>query len=215
MKTFNCEQGGEQWCELHRGVPTASRFDRILTAKTMKLSAQADDLICDLIAELHYPGSMAELFGGKPTNRAMEHGKNTEAEARRWYELETDCDVQQVGFCTTDDGRFGFSPDGLIGTNGGLELKCPQGKTQVRYKLDGVLPAEYKTQVHGPLALAIIDPTLPFEWWDFVSYCPGLPHFAVNVIPDDYTKRLAEALDAFWERYQTLLQKIRPKGEAA
>lgn len=199
MKTIDCEQYSEPWWEARRGVPTASNFKRIITPATGKLSAQADDYICELIAEKYHIGAMDELSG--PATAAMRNGTETEPEARRWYCLEQD-DVREVGFIMTDCGRFGCSPDGLVGENGGLELKCPVGKTHIRYLLDGHLPDEYKAQVHGSLIVS------GRAWWDFLSYVPGLPPFKIRVEPDDFTDKLRAALEVFWQKYQDTIAAL-------
>ena len=200
---FECDQGGAEWAELHRGVPTSSSFDKILTAKTMKLSAQCDDLICDLIAQRAYLGSMLDYFGSKPMTRTMQYGKDTEAEARHWYELDHGCDVRQVGFCIDDANRCGCSPDGLIGEDGGLELKCPELKTHVRYILHPTeLVSDYVAQVHGSLIVT------GREWWDIMSYAPGLRPVVVRVTPNEYTESLRKALDLFWTRYQNFAAQV-------
>jgi len=201
MKIIDCEQYSVEWWQAKKGVPSASNFDRILTAKTGKASAQAEDYIAELIADLHTDllPERAELAG----TRAMRNGLELEPEARRWYALVRDVDVQRVGFCVTDDGRFGCSPDGLVGDEGGLELKCPLGKTQVKYLRAGTLPDEYRPQVHGALIVS------GRPWWDFLSYCPGLPPLLIRVRPDDYTERLRQALESFWADYKTALANIR------
>jgi hypothetical protein len=130
MKEYDVPQTSPEWWELHRGRPTASRFDQIITPKKAELSAASKTLICQLVAERHYPGPLEELLA--PPTRAMQRGIELEPEARAFYELERSLDVRQVGFITTDDGRFGCSPDGLVGVEGGLELKCPDGKTHTR-----------------------------------------------------------------------------------
>jgi hypothetical protein len=194
-----CPQGSDTWFEVRKGIPTASRFDRILTPKKMKLSGQVDGLIAELIGEkfsLITPENVEHY-----TNRAMRWGEECEAEARRWYSLEVDEDVVQVGFCLTDDGRFGCSPDALVGKPGGLELKCPTPKVQVEYLLAGVLPDEYMAQVHGNLIVT------EREWWDFVSYSPGLPPFRVRVVPNSYTRELRVGLEMFWEKFQEALAR--------
>ena len=213
-RVYDCIQYSPEWWQLRRGIPTASNFGRILTPKTQKLSSQADDYICELIADQVQlnPPFFTERNGH---TAAMRNGINCEPEARRFYEMEVGLDVRQVGFVTTEDGRFGFSPDGLVGEEGGLELKCPEAKTQARYLIDATLPDEYRAQVHGPLALALIDPTMPFKWWDFMSYCPGLADLTIRVEPDDYTKKLAEALEVFYARYQSLLERLRAEPAEA
>lgn len=200
MKAFDCDQYSPEWWRLRRGVPTASEFGRILTPKTMKLASAADDYVCELVGDIACLSSDYAAF--RPTSKAMDAGTLTEPEARRYYEMETGQDVQQVGFCMTDDERFGCSPDGLVGEDGGLELKCPLLKTQAAYLMDGGLPAEYRAQVHGCLIIT------GRAWWDFLSYAPGLDPLLIRVTPDEYTLALRGALEIFWVRFQEAKAKL-------
>ena len=200
MKIHDVPQLSREWFELRRGRPTASQFGRILTPKTAKLAAAADGYIAELIAEIFHLGTISELES--TPSRAMIHGTDCEPEARKFYEMDRSVDVKQVGFCTTDDGRFGCSPDGLVGDDGILELKCPTGKTQVEYLLDGELPAEYRGQVHGALIVT------GRAWVDFLSYCPGLPPLLIRQTRNSWTEALETALDGFWARFQECLRKI-------
>lgn len=192
-------QYSPEWWEVRRGIPTASQFDKILTP-TGKASAQADDYAAELIGDICClnPNFLTE----RPMTRAMANGRDMEPEARRWFEMEKECRVQQVGFCVSDDGRFGCSPDGLVGEDSVLELKCPMAKTQVKYLLDGGLPAEYRPQCHGHLLVT----GRPVVW--FCSYAPGLPGLIVKVVPDEYTVKLAAALAVFSEKFQAAKAKI-------
>lgn len=202
VQIFDCLQYSPEWWVVRRGIPTASNFGRIMTPKKMELSSQADDYIAELIADrvqLAAPVTMDH-----PMSRDMANGMNMEPEARRWYAMKADVDVRQVGFCLTADGRFGCSPDGLIGTDGGLELKCPAHKTQVKYLLAGTLPEEYKCQVHGSLIVT------GRAYWDFVSYCPGLAPLWLRIEPDGFTAKLRSALDQFHGRYMALLKRVCP-----
>lgn len=206
-------QGSPAWHDLRRGRPTASGFDRILTAKTMKPSAQMHDYAADLaadVAELN-PNWFSESPRNKPPNAAMEAGKEREPEARKWLEMEKDCSVKQVGFLLHDNSLWGCSPDGLLVDDqgelaGGLELKCPQLNTQARYVLANEMPPEYKAQVHGSLIVS----GLPS--WLFLSYAPGLAPLLLEVRRDDYTKRLEEALVAFTDLYDKTLQNLLGYG---
>lgn len=190
MRVVECEQGTIEWAEARRGIATASRFGDILTPKTMKLSDKARDYACELLAEHFVPPHY--WLGDDLQTKAMAQGTRTEREARAYFELETNRPVQEVGFVLTDDGRFGCSPDGLVGNDAGLELKCPLHKTQISYLLDGTLPAKYRAQVHGALVV-----TGRSHWW-FMSYAPGLAPLLVKVEPDDYTDKLRKALEDFW-----------------
>lgn len=192
MREIECIQGSPEWWEARRGVPTASEFDRILTPIKQKGSAGQDAYIDSLIGDAK--DMRPNWFSDRPVTKDMEHGTNSEPQAREWYEFEKGIPVRQVGFVTTDDGRFGCSPDGLIDPDGGLELKCPKPSTHVGYLREGTLPDKYKPQVHGCL---IVTGRL---WWDFLSYAPGLKPLLVRVYPDEFTKRLRQELERFDEK---------------
>jgi YqaJ-like viral recombinase domain len=203
MIEYNVEQGSPEWFGLRLGRPTASEFSRILTPAKADYSAQAAEYIDELIGvKLNALDGRFPPWVEKYTSRDMANGEAFEAEARFWYAMETGNKVRQVGFVTTDDGRFGCSPDGLIDPDGGLELKCPHPSTQMYRLRKGVLPNEYKGQVHGALAIT------GRKWWDFVSYCHGLPKFMVRVEPDEFTEKLKAALEKFWVDYQEVLTRF-------
>lgn len=198
-----CPQGSPLWWDAKRGIPSASNFVRILTPVKAELSKQAEDYIDELIGDIagFDPPWLTESRT-KPPTMQMQHGLDMEEEARRYYAMERDVSVQLVGGCMTDDGRFWCSPDGLIDPDGGVEIKCPERKTQVRYLRYGVLPPEYKCQVHGALIVT------GRKWWDFISYAPGLSPLLLRVEPDDFTEKLREGLERFWTLYQATLAKV-------
>ena len=204
MKVFRFPQYSADWWSTRKGVPTASNFGRIFTAKTMKPSASQEDYIAELIADR--VDTTPPDFIVRDVTPEMAYGLETESEARAFYAMDRDVEVDEVGFCTTDDGRFGCSPDGLVGEDGGLELKCPQLKTQVKYLLAGTLPDEYRAQVHGSLIVT------GRAWWEFLSYAPGLPPLLLRVEPDEYTKALAAAIEPFWAKYQGAWKVIQERG---
>ena len=204
MKIIECVQYSPDWWEARRGIPTASSFDKIMTPKTMKLSESCMDYIYQLIADsIHFdPNMLTE----RPMTAAMRNGSECEPEARNYYAFDREMKVQQVGFCLSDDGKFGCSPDGLVGDAGLLELKCPQPHTHVKYLHLGELPNEYKAQVHGQLIVT------GREWCDFMSYCPGFDPFIVRVTPDPFTETLRAVLDMFWQRFQEIKAKVMKKA---
>lgn len=201
MIWHDVEQGSSDWFDLRKGIPTASRFDMILTPKTEKPSSSQKKLICELIGEImsQIPPEGVENF----TNRAVRWGLQCEQEARRYYTLERGLELKNGGFCQADDRRFGASPDSLIGEDGVLEIKCPQSDTQAEYLLDGELPSAYRCQVHGHLIVT------GRKWCDFLSYSPGLPALLLRVEPDAFTAKLKEALEAFYGDFQKALKRIQ------
>lgn len=193
MRLLDCEQYSPEWWQARAGVPTASCADRILTA-TGKPSSSADAYIAELVDEIVRPmwerdqEEQAATFGG---NRHTERGNALEPKAAAWHQLVTGLASRPVGMVFRDDGKAACSPDRLIGDRGGLEIKAPEGKKHVLWMIQGGLPAEHRQQVHFSLAVTGLD------FWDFVSYCPGYKPFRVRVMPDDYTQKMADAIDAF------------------
>lgn len=203
MKVFTCPQYSVQWWELRCGIPTGSSFDRILTP-TGKRSAQAEEYMAELAGDIVcQTPNFFSTRGARVGTPEMEAGRAAEPHARRWYSVERDLDVREVGFCLSDDGMYGCSPDALVGDDGVLELKCPLPKTQMKYLMKGAscLPTEYKPQVHGHLIVTCR------PWVDFMSYVPGLQCVLVRVEPDAYTRLLSEALAEFLERYEKVLRE--------
>jgi hypothetical protein len=201
MKIIECVQGSDSWWDAKRGIPSASNIKRIVTPKKRQLSGQIDKYIDQLIGErmsLYHP-ERVEAF----TSRSMEFGQQIEGEARDWYAMKAREEVEQVGVCITDDGRFCCSPDGIIQRRKGLELKCVEANTHVRYLRQGGIPAEHEAQCHGGLIVT------GYHEWDFLSYSPGLPPLLVTIKPDKFTDDLRVALEIFWERYSKALAAIQ------
>lgn len=209
-------QYSPEWWQARRGYPSASAFDRILTPGG-KPSGQQDGYIAELIGDL--VDLSPNFFTDRPMNRAMEHGRNTEPEARDYYTLERDgAAVRQVGGVVSACGRFWCSPDGLVGPDVTLELKCPQLKTQAAYLMDadvmlaaGTPPSEYRPQVHGHLIVT----GRPYV--DFLSYSPPLPPLLIRVERSEYTDKLAAELERFNEKYEAARKKLgvtRKPGDA-
>lgn len=200
-------QGTDTWWEHKRGKPSASCFQRIITSRG-KLSAGADRYIAELITDIvqqtpPYFSGRGSVVRRPYLNDAMENGQMLEAEARKALEMDSGKKIEQVGLCTSDDGRFCFSPDGLvIGENGGVEIKCPSGPVHAEYLMKGTLPRQYLQQVHGGLAIS------GYDYWLFYSYSPPLDQLLIRVEPTEFTEALKSALEQFWERYQAAKQKL-------
>ena len=201
-------QRSDLWFKLRSGHLTASNFDRLITPKTGKPSAQQDDLIIELCCSCLRPDEMT--FEG---NFHTDRGEALEQEARELFATLTGKAVKEVGFIRRKTAPIGCSPDGLVVENledgldlviAGLEIKCPISKHHARYLLDGVLPDKYKPQVHGSMAVTGL------RAWYFLSYCPGLRPFLVKVEWDEYTDRIKAALDEFGPKYLDAYTRIMP-----
>jgi YqaJ-like viral recombinase domain len=166
VRIVDCEQHTAEWTWVRTGRITASR-------------------ICDLMAKLKRGGEAAcrrdyriELIAERLTGRTddryvskeMQFGIEQEPFARTAYEIRTENIVDPVGFIFHPRLDFsGASPDGLIGEDGGLELKCPKTTTHLAYISAGTVPKEYQHQMLWNMACA------EREWWDFASFDPRLP----------------------------------------
>ena len=181
MIIHHVPQGTDEWHALRAGIPTASCFDRILTP-TGKPSSQAAGYRALLLAEWLLGTSRLDTF----ESQAMLRGRHLEDEAVSYYEMLTDRTTDPGGLCTTDDGRIGCSPDRLVYVTGehdrpvgGLEIKCPGAGVHMDYLLNSTHAEKtYRHQVQGCMWVCGL------EWWDILSYYPGLPPALVRVEAD-------------------------------
>ena len=174
IRITDCEQGSPRW-EAHRlGRPTGSQLNRVVTVAKCVPSTQQFNYACRLVAE-----ALGETLNN-PGSKEMQLGLALEDNARAAYEFETGNEVTQVAFIHNALGTWGFSPDGLVGDDGGVEIKVPSLHTHIGYILGNELPSEYRAQVWAPMLMG-------FEWWDFFSYSryDSVPHFRVRVKADD------------------------------
>jgi putative phage-type endonuclease len=198
MKIIDVKQGTDEWLIARIGIPTASNFDKIITTKGER-SKSREKYLYQLAGE-KIVGKAEETY----KNGAMQRGIEMEAEARQAYEIMTGFDVQQVGFCLADDGSHGASPDGLVGTDGEIEIKCPTLAVHVSYLLEGKLPTDYFQQTQGQLFVT------GRKWLDFVSYYPGIKPLIVRVKPDkEFIEKLENEVKDFCADLVKVFEKLR------
>lgn len=196
MKIIQCAQGTEEWFKARLGIPSASNFDKIVTTKG-EPSKQAIKYLFKLAGE-KVSGKQEETY----QNDAMKRGVLLEDEARQLYQLMNDVAVEQVGFCV--DNGYGCSPDGLVGEDGMIEIKCPSIATHVEYILEGKLPTEYFQQVQGQLLVT------GRTWCDFVSYYPGIKPLIVRVTRNEkFIDVLKAELEGFVNSLEETVNKIK------
>lgn len=158
------QQRSEEWFMARLGKVTASRVaDVVAKTKTGYGASRAN----------YHAELLVERLTGQPTqgyvNAAMQHGIDTEPEARAAYEFATGNCVQEIGFVDHHTIKMtGASPDGLIDANGMLEIKCPQPAAHIAILKSKSIPAKYYLQMQWQMACAGRD------WCDFVSYLPAL-----------------------------------------
>lgn len=197
-------QGSEAWLAARLGLATASEFHRIITSAKGDLSKSAPKYAHALVAETLLRRPLARAPG---TPWAMARGTQFEPFARAEYARVNQVEVRQVGLVTTDDGRLGASPDGLIiGQPGGLEIKCLLDDHHVGFWAEG--PGDdYRQQVQGNLAINEL------EWWDLYAWHPNLPPVTIRTYRDEpYIAKMGPALAAFLALRDDLLAKAAAAG---
>ena len=199
MITLDIQQGTPEWFAARCGIPSASNFDKIVTSKG-DASKQSQKYMYQLAAE-RITGKSEENY----TNPAMQRGTEMEAEARSLYEILTGNTVKQVGLCyRTEKKLYAASPDGLVGEDGLLEIKCPMAYASVGYLLDGTMPTDYIQQVQGQMLVT------DRKWVDFMSYYPGLKPLIVRVMRDErFLIALDGELNKFCKELEATVERIK------
>lgn len=204
-------QRTDAWVKERSGKFTGSRFADVLARN--KRTGEPLKAYHDLIWQVVVERMTGEAVEG-PSGYALQWGTDVEPFAREAYELETGNLVTECGFIEHPEHPFcGVSPDGLIGTDGGLEMKCPKSSIiHVERFINGV-PAEYEPQIQGGMWVT------GRAWWDFVSFDPRMPEshrlLIVRVERDQkYIEALQSAVIEAEATAQTLYAELMMKAAA-
>lgn len=199
MKIHNVTQGSPEWVKLRMGIPTASEMDALVSPTWKVRTGEGPTTYL-------YQKLCCAVTGIPPDDFqsfAMGQGSILEHEAIPWLEFTHEVKVTKAGFCTTDDGRVGYSPDGLIGNDGILEVKCPRPETHLKYIMEGGVPAQYLAQVHTGLLVT------GRSWGKFVSYSRQFPALVVRVERDEKIQGvLHDAINQFYDKFNPAMKKI-------
>jgi hypothetical protein len=192
MKIINVLQNSPEWLTARAGIPTASEFHNLVTpAGQIRKGETVETYYCRKLAERWFGGPLPSNYSGG----GLEQGTLRQNEAVGYYETVYDRKIKAVGFITTDDGRIGCSPDGMFDDGTGIEGKCPDLHTQVKYLLKGELPTEYVAQVQGCMFVT------GAPRWVFVSRSPILPMLVLTVERDEaFIESLHRAIEVFLMR---------------
>ncbi len=191
-------QGTPEWRMLHVGVPTASDFGAVIAAGEGK------------VRDLYMRKLAGELVSGLPRedyhNSAMDRGTLVEPELRAQYAMLADVDPHQVGFVRRQRpyGVIGCSPDSLIGTDGGCEIKSAAPHILIEILRSNRIPAEHLPQVHGSMLCS------GRKWWDLAIGYPGMPMFWRRIHRNEsYIARLEVGLQVFIEELNAMVKWLR------
>lgn len=162
---MSAEQGTAQWLQERCGFATASRIADIMAKIKSGEAASRSTYRAELVAQ-RLTGQVQEGY----TNSAMAHGTEFEPFARAMYEIANGVIVEECGFIKHPTIEWsGASPDGLIGNDGLIEIKCPNTATHIDYLLKGVVPSKYQPQMLWQMACT------GRQWCDFASFDPRMP----------------------------------------
>jgi len=193
MEIINCEQGTEEWRQHRCGIITASVMSQVLAKGEGKTRLT---LMYKLIGE-SITGEPTEGFSSPHLDR----GHEMEPVARELYQQRSGNAVELCGFIKNHG--CGYSPDGLIGTDGAYEGKSRLPHLQAALIDADRVPPEHKAQIQAGLWIS------EREWLDFVSYWPGMPLFAQRVYRDEpYILGMKAAVAQFYEEMNEKLNKI-------
>jgi putative phage-type endonuclease len=203
------EQRTDEWFEARLGKATASRFKDIMTTVKYGEAAAVRNYRAQLVAE-RLTGSKEETW----TSPAMQWGIDYEPLARLRYELASSSEVEECGFFPHPELQAGASPDGLIGEDGLLEIKCPNTATHIDSLKAQDVPKLYYWQVMGQLWVT------GRKWCDFVSFDPRMPAnaqlFIKRVVRDEAAiTDLEEAIRNFLmdvDREEQFIKQYTGKG---
>lgn len=200
------EQHSPEWFAARLGNVTGSRVADLMAKTKSGPSASRANYMAELICE-RLTGQQAERF----TNAAMAWGTETEPQARAAYEFLTDRDVTETGFVLHPIiTSFGASPDGLVGIDGLLEIKCPNTATHIETLLSEAVPPKYLTQMHAQMACT------GRAWCDFVSFDPRMPGdlqvwFKRVERDDEFIAEMEDAIVAFLSELGAKVHSLRAR----
>lgn len=191
------EQGSPEWLALRVGKITGSRFKAVMALhKRTGLPNMPRRVLVKTLRD--------ELRTGFPepfiTNEYMEHGTRCEPLALEAYKFMTGAHVAHAAFLPHPTLPYiGFSPDGLVGDGGMLEIKCPALEARHTRTVESQkCPDDYYPQVQGGMWVT------GRQWCDFISYYPSISVEIVRVQRDDtFISRLADECAAVWQEVQS------------
>lgn len=196
------EQRSEEWFQVRLGKVTASRVADVLAKIKSGESASRRNYKIQLVSE-RLTGERQETY----INQAMQDGIDREFYARERY-VQQFGEVEEVGFIKHPTLEAGASPDGMVGEDGILEIKCPMGSTHTETLMTQEVPSKYIPQVQFQLLVT------GRKWCDFVSYNPMFPEnlqlFVKRVEADPvYQKELESEVKQFLSEVDDVINKLK------
>ena len=202
------EQRTEEWFEARMGCVTASRTADVMAKTKSGYAASRANYMAELICER----LTCERQGGF-SSAAMQWGTETEPQARMAYEIITGATVVETGFVLHPEiAGFGASPDGLIGDDGLIEIKCPNTATHIDTLLADKVPTKYIIQMHVQMLCT------GRVWCDFVSFDPRLPidlHMFIKRVErdDKLAEEIVTEVQSFLADMEAKIAKLKERTQ--
>ena len=197
------EQRTESWFAIRCGKVTASRVADLMAKTKSGYSTSRKNYMAQLVCE-RITGKPAESY----SNAAMQWGTEQEPFARAAYEAHTGVIVEETGFHSHPAiEAAGASPDGLIGEDGLVEIKCPNTATHIDTLLDEFIPIKYFCQMQMQMVCT------GRKWCDFVSFDPRMPEGAQLFVQrlhrdENFVKKMEEEISKFLVELDRKTSKI-------
>ncbi len=188
-------QGTPEWFEIRRGKITASHAQAIGNN-----GKGLESYILDVMAE-YFSSTDKEQISNNHTERGIE----LEPTARTMYELENDCEVEQIGFCELNE-YVGCSPDGLIGKTGMIEIKCLDDTKYFDILMNDKIDSAYDWQCQMNMLI------LNRKWCDLIYYNPNYTK-SMKIFRLKPDKEKQEALKKGFEIAEERIKEIKSKYE--
>jgi hypothetical protein len=214
MLVINCKQGSEEWLRARCAAITASRVSDALSVLQRKSGnknpgdpTEASDKYA---LEIAFERISGEPYGEPVKAWVLNRGHEMEGFARLGYEARTGNLASESGVMLTDDRKFGYSSDGMVGDDGLIEIKCPIDTVKIMAMLETHDISEYEHQIQTGLWIT------GRKWCDFIQYVPALEHVGKDLFykrvlrDDDFIDDMVEKLLAFERRvtqYEAALRK--------
>lgn len=201
------EQRTEDWFAARLGKVTASRVADVIAKTKTGYSASRENYMAQLVCE-----RLTQTPTESYSNAAMQWGTDQEPFARAAYETAKGVMVEEVGFIVHPEiDMSGASPDGFVGVNGLVEIKCPNTATMIETWLTQKVPQKYATQIQFQLACT------DRVFCDYVVFDPRMPKhlqlFVTRVERDeDYIAHIEEEIVQFLDEVDQKVKKLNMLG---
>lgn len=197
----NLEQGSDDWLQARCGMICASDLNKILTPTLKQANNDHTKKHAYHLAAERITNYVEPAYIGDNALKGMEG----ELLAREIYEQHY-APVQEIGGMVRDFGGFKLwsSPDGLVWGDGGIEIKTRAAKFQIETISTMEIPIEHRLQVQAGIMVSGRD------WWDYVSFCGGMPLCVIRVLPDPVMQSaIISACEAFEEKIAEVIEKYK------